>query len=163
MIEQRSEEWFKQRVGMITGSRVGGILGLSPFNKPEDVMRSIVREHHGAPSEFEGNVATEYGNEHEDAAIFALEQELGIQIEETGFHKVSEWLGASPDGLVGDAVVEIKCPYGKRNATSESDFKSAREQPHYYAQMQIEMFCTCLLYTSPSPRDRTRSRMPSSA
>ena len=24
-------------------------------------------------------------------------------------------------------------------------------------------FVTCLLYTSPSPRDRTRSRMPSSA
>ena len=24
-------------------------------------------------------------------------------------------------------------------------------------------FCLCLLYTSPSPRDRTRSRMPSSA
>ena len=27
----------------------------------------------------------------------------------------------------------------------------------------IDMFSTCLLYTSPSPRDRTRSRMPSSA
>ena len=27
----------------------------------------------------------------------------------------------------------------------------------------IETNCTCLLYTSPSPRDRTRSRMPSSA
>ena len=26
-----------------------------------------------------------------------------------------------------------------------------------------DSFCTCLLYTSPSPRDRTRSRMPSSA
>ena len=26
-----------------------------------------------------------------------------------------------------------------------------------------EMLITCLLYTSPSPRDRTRSRMPSSA
>ena len=25
------------------------------------------------------------------------------------------------------------------------------------------MACDCLLYTSPSPRDRTRSRMPSSA
>ena len=25
------------------------------------------------------------------------------------------------------------------------------------------MYCVCLLYTSPSPRDRTRSRMPSSA
>ena len=27
----------------------------------------------------------------------------------------------------------------------------------------IDNFCSCLLYTSPSPRDRTRSRMPSSA
>ena len=28
---------------------------------------------------------------------------------------------------------------------------------------KIEILNTCLLYTSPSPRDRTRSRMPSSA
>ena len=28
---------------------------------------------------------------------------------------------------------------------------------------QTLLFCACLLYTSPSPRDRTRSRMPSSA
>ena len=27
----------------------------------------------------------------------------------------------------------------------------------------VVLFCPCLLYTSPSPRDRTRSRMPSSA
>ena len=27
----------------------------------------------------------------------------------------------------------------------------------------VELFFDCLLYTSPSPRDRTRSRMPSSA
>ena len=27
----------------------------------------------------------------------------------------------------------------------------------------ISLFASCLLYTSPSPRDRTRSRMPSSA
>ena len=28
---------------------------------------------------------------------------------------------------------------------------------------QYEIYISCLLYTSPSPRDRTRSRMPSSA
>ena len=27
----------------------------------------------------------------------------------------------------------------------------------------LSIVCICLLYTSPSPRDRTRSRMPSSA
>ena len=30
-------------------------------------------------------------------------------------------------------------------------------------QYKLALICTCLLYTSPSPRDRTRSRMPSSA
>ena len=30
-------------------------------------------------------------------------------------------------------------------------------------EAQIEWVYACLLYTSPSPRDRTRSRMPSSA
>ena len=29
--------------------------------------------------------------------------------------------------------------------------------------IMLEQYCVCLLYTSPSPRDRTRSRMPSSA
>ena len=31
------------------------------------------------------------------------------------------------------------------------------------SQLRDQFFITCLLYTSPSPRDRTRSRMPSSA
>ena len=32
-----------------------------------------------------------------------------------------------------------------------------------YASKPLELDIPCLLYTSPSPRDRTRSRMPSSA
>ena len=31
------------------------------------------------------------------------------------------------------------------------------------AAVKMELLCTCLLYTSPSPRDRHASRMPSSA
>ena len=35
---------------------------------------------------------------------------------------------------------------------------------NYAGSMQmVAQFHACLLYTSPSPRDRTRSRMPSSA
>ena len=30
-------------------------------------------------------------------------------------------------------------------------------------EKKVENYYSCLLYTSPSPRDRTRSRMPSSA
>ena len=32
-----------------------------------------------------------------------------------------------------------------------------------YAEAEWAWYLSCLLYTSPSPRDRTRSRMPSSA
>ena len=34
---------------------------------------------------------------------------------------------------------------------------------HAFIAQRRSMFSACLLYTSPSPRDRTRSRMPSSA
>ena len=35
--------------------------------------------------------------------------------------------------------------------------------PRAVMEGMIDRFGACLLYTSPSPRDRTRSRMPSSA
>lgn len=143
MIKQGTEEWGNQRVGMITGSRVGAILGLNPWSSRDDVMREMVREYHGVEKEFQGNVATEYGKANEANAIFELEIEHGIEVQETGFHIHPDhpWLGASPDGLVGDdSVAEIKCPYGLRNEKKPT-FKTAEEQPHYLAQMQIEMAC----------------------
>ena len=40
---------------------------------------------------------------------------------------------------------------------------AAVECIHAYSLIHDDLPCICLLYTSPSPRDRTRSRMPSSA
>ena len=140
MHEQRSPEWFAQRKGRVTGSRVGAILGLNPWQTREDVMRAMVREYHKAPSEFEGNIATGYGNAHEDEAILDFELETGLTVEETGFHIYEDWAGASPDGLIQeDAILEVKCPYGLRNG---GEFKSAKDQQHYFAQIQWEMMCT---------------------
>ena len=41
--------------------------------------------------------------------------------------------------------------------------KDRNELQMAYHFEATDMVTTCLLYTSPSPRDRTRSRMPSSA
>ena len=41
--------------------------------------------------------------------------------------------------------------------------KSQRNYINNKPVINFNDFCICLLYTSPSPRDRTRSRMPSSA
>jgi len=142
MIKQRSEKWFEQRKGKITGSRVGAILGLNPWMTANDVLRAMVREYHGAKSEFKGNIATEYGIANENAATLDFELETGLDVTETGFHPhpFYPFLGASPDGLIGElACFECKCPYG---AKKTGEFKTLKEQPHYYAQVQIEMACT---------------------
>ena len=55
----------------------------------------------------------------------------------------------------GDVFI-FNDPYD--GGTHLSDFKLV--QPYFY---RGELFCFCLLYTSPSPRDATLSRMPSSA
>lgn len=142
MIEQRSPEWFVQRVGRVTGSAVGAILGLSPFMTRADVMRRMVREALGAPSEFTGNIATEYGTRNEAGALFEFKIETGLDVTPAPFVTHDDWLGASPDGYTGDGgLVEVKCPFGQRDANPPI-FKTAGDQPHYMAQMQVQMFVT---------------------
>ena len=54
---------------------------------------------------------------------------------------------AIPDFSAGDTIkVDVKIVEGDKERIQA-----------------FEGLCICLLYTSPSPRDRTRSRMPSSA
>lgn len=141
-MEQRTPEWFKARIGKVTGSNIGAILGCDPYRKPKDVLRTMVRSHHGAESEFQGNIATRYGNQFESYAQADFELETGLSVEEVGLivHPEHDWLAASPDGLTDDdGVLEIKCPYGKRES---NDFLSYIDLPHYFSQMQIEMAVT---------------------
>ena len=142
-MEQRSPEWFAARKNRITGSAVGAILGLSPYSTPDDVMRRMVREKFDAPSEFTGNVATEWGVANEAGAIKEYEMETGVTVKPAGFYTHMHWLGASPDGLVGEeGLIEVKCPYSLRHEKSPVPFKPLALQMHYYAQIQIQLFIT---------------------
>ena len=51
---------------------------------------------------------------------------------------------------------------GQGNAAGQAVEGIAR-QPEAENKIRGTLLLSCLLYTSPSPRDRTRSRMPSSA
>jgi len=144
MIPQRSPEWHAARLNRVTGSVVGAILGLSPYMTRADVMRSMVRASHQASSEFATNPATEWGAAMEPQALQAFEWETGETVESAPFIPYDDWLGASPDGFVSDnRLIEVKCPYGLRNFPTPV-FKTINEQPHYMAQMQIEMLCADL-------------------
>lgn len=140
-MKQRSDEWHKARTGKITASRVGAILGLSPYRTRGDVMREMVREAHGAEREFMGNVATEWGTQNESGALIDYRIETTHQVEEVGFITLDDWAGCSPDGLVGnDGGVEIKCPFGLRDTDAPVPFKTLAEQEHYRAQVQFSLW-----------------------
>lgn len=139
--DQGTPEWHSARKGRITGSIVGAILGLSPWQKPADILRAMVREYHGAEKEFnDNNPAIIHGNMNEQRAMLAFMSKTGLSVEKCGFFAYGDRMGASPDGLTSDGgVLELKVPYGLRNG---GDFKPLSEQPHYECQVQMEMLAT---------------------
>ena len=136
-LAQGSQAWFDARKGMLTGSRVGAILGLNPYSKPDDVLREMIREAHGAEREFVGNIATDWGNKHENTALAEYENATASMVISTGFYAHTDyvWLGASPDGIIGEGLIEVKCPFSQK-------IKTLAEQPHYAAQVQLQLEVT---------------------
>lgn len=144
-MEQRSPEWFAARKGRITGSVIGAIMGFDPNRTRADVLRAMVRDHFGAKREFEGNIATVWGTNHEVEAREDFERHTGKSVAPASFitHPNITWLGASPDGFVdNDALLEIKCPFGLRDKEPPVNFKSIKDQRHYYYQIQLQLYVT---------------------
>ena len=61
--------------------------------------------------------------------------------------------------LIGGVRLSFEVPVLKQLATTSFIYEGGVSLPPEL----IALALSCLLYTSPSPRDRTRSRMPSSA
>ncbi len=127
---------------MITSKNAGAALGLSEYKSPDDLVRQLVREYHGAESEFVSNVATEYGKTHEKLAVMDYEMHTGYTVIE--MTELSDgnftWLYSPSIMIVDDEdkTVNIKCPFGLRNK-KDPKFKKAIDQKKYYAEMQLDM------------------------
>ena len=62
-----------------------------------------------------------------------------------------------------DFCDESNAVYKLLSSLSDSDYEEKTQFKGWNFNNVIGHLHVCLLYTSPSPRDRTRSRMPSSA
>lgn len=126
------------RVGRITGSRIGAILGLNPYQSRADVLRQMVREALGAESEFTGNDATRYGQSKEPEALALYEGERGVMTyggDECIVHPEHDFLAVTPDGLVDPGgMIECKAPYS-------ASYTHWSERPYYEAQMRLQLEC----------------------
>lgn len=124
-----------RRTGRITGSRIAAILGRSPYSDRAGVLRDMVREALGAPQEFQGNIATEHGKNHEMDALAWYEETKGVMTfsnQEFIIHPEHDFLAVTIDGMVDDGLIECKAPFRSKYT----------EMPTHYAdQVQLQMAC----------------------
>ncbi len=131
--DQGSESWLQAREGRITASLAAACLGLDPNTSRAEAWRRI------RGKRWEGNHHTRWGQEFEPAARAQYEAVSGELVEQTGFwvHPLHDWLGASPDGLVGvEGLAEIKCPMKLPSCVPI----------HHRIQMLVQLACTDRLW-----------------
>ena len=78
--------------------------------------------------------------------------------EQVGVRKVDFVDGITPDLEEAKGEFEVKYASSKKGPIKVSTFNTLEDAKKFLAQVK-----NCLLYTSPSPRDLSTSRMPSSA
>ena len=121
-IEQRSDEWYDQRRGMVTASMIGGLLTPTLKVADNDTSRALVavlvaERINGWTEDNWISSDMMRGIEHEPYALEAYTERTGSAVESCGFMTLEGdgWtIGYSPDALVDDdGLVEVKCPRAK--------------------------------------------------
>ena len=144
-MEQRTDDWFVARLGKVTASRVADVAAKTKTGysaSRDNYMADLIVERlTGQKASTFSNAAMEYGTLMEPNARAAYSARAGELVEEVGFidHPTIAMSGASPDGLVGEGLVELKCP----NTSTHLEYLLAGEPPaKYVTQMQWQMACT---------------------
>jgi putative phage-type endonuclease len=144
-MEQRTEEWFAARLGKVTASRVADVLAKiksgESASRKNYKMELVVQRLTNKVGESFTNAAMEWGTEQEPFARMAYEAHTRTFVKEEGFvdHPTIEGFGCSPDGILGEGLIEIKCP---NTATHIETVLENKAPSKYIPQMQCQMACT---------------------
>jgi putative phage-type endonuclease len=149
MIEQRTEEWFQQRLGKVTASRISDVIAKTKTGvstSRQNYLVQLVSERlTGKKGDSFVNQAMLDGIERESAARELYMQTRGVSVTEVGFfdHPTIAMSGASPDGAVNAeedgkyaGLIEIKCPI---ETTHTNTLMSKSVPSKYIPQIQWQM------------------------
>jgi putative phage-type endonuclease len=147
-VEQGSELWHKIRLGHVTASHMADVMSKGKGNaeaigRYKYKVRLVAERITDEPaSDSYSNEAMLWGVEQEQFACIAYEENQETFVTKTGFwlHPTIQWLGVSPDRLVGDGgLIEVKCP----NTTTHLNYLFDNEIPaNYYKQIQCQLWVT---------------------
>lgn len=111
-VDQNSDEWFALRAGRLTSSKLGTVMANygKSFGEPAKkyAVNIAIEQITGQPiASTYTNEHMERGHEQEPIARMLYEEENFTEVTNGGFFG-SDFIGCSPDGLVGDGLIEIK-------------------------------------------------------
>lgn len=149
---QRTDEWFKARLGRFTASKIHLVAAVGKSGKMTAgletyIINCIVEEITQSWSEVDVK-AMRWGRLHEPRAIAMFELLYNKEVFEMPFIPYGDYSGGSPDGgIVGEeAVIEVKCPmnssYHLKHLTIKKPADLLFIQKEYYAQLEWNMEVT---------------------
>jgi putative phage-type endonuclease len=145
---QGTKEWFEQRLGCLTASRIGDALtkkrnGESSQKRMDLILELAVERITGKPAEHFTSVWMERGIELEPLARAAFEMKTSQEVAQVDlvFHESIRWAACSPDGITGESVLEIKVP----KPTTHAEYLLGECVPaEYVPQISWQLACTGL-------------------
>ena len=145
-MEQGTQEWLELRLGKVTASKFSEVMTNGRGGKPSATAKSymiklVAEILRGQPMPFFENDAMRWGTETEPQARAMYELKNDVDVKEVAFVELNEFVGVSPDGLVGDeGLLEIKCP---NTETQIKRFLDGVGLPkEYEAQVQGQLWVT---------------------
>ena len=137
--EQRTEDWYNIRKGKMTASNAETIIangkGLETY-----IYNLMAEYYSSAEKENYINADMQRGIDLEPEARLEFEFYTDLDVQEVGFIEYNDFIGVSPDGLIGDdGLIEIKCP---NDSIYFKLLLSNKIKPEYIAQMQMQMYVT---------------------
>jgi putative phage-type endonuclease len=149
MIAQGTDEWFQQRLGKVTASRISDVIAKTKTGvstSRQNYLVQLVSERlTGKKGDSFVNQAMIDGIERESAARELYMRTRGVSVTEVGFfdHPTIVMSGASPDGAVNAeedgkyaGLIEIKCPI---ETTHTNTLMSKSVPSKYKPQIQWQM------------------------
>jgi len=110
---QGSEEWLKAKLGVISASNISKVIAKKDSETRSTYMSELVAQICTGEQEELNNKYVDWGKSYEDAARSSYEFSSDSIIQEVPFVFKDESFreGASPDGILDNKGVEIKCPF----------------------------------------------------
>lgn len=157
-IEQGSPEWHDLRLGKLTGSNAAKLFGTPAAREKYlyDRAAEIVTGCRCDSDECTRGQHAARGSVFEEIALMKYTVATLNEVQKVGFVQLNEFVGCSPDGLIGDdGMIEVKVPDSNNyfRQILELTANGVRAIPsEYYMQMQFNMFvcgrkwCDYVLY-----------------